>query len=247
MGLMTQAGGETVQFADVEVVETPTPTRTHYPLSHAEFVTTVKDFLSRGGFEIQEERHALSHEGSRYFGVLNIGGPNADKPIGYNWVIGLRNSHDKAFSAGVAAGSNVLVCDNLCFNGEVRVARKHTRFAEQDLNRLISGAVGKLGGSLQRNDQRYENYRAYPLSLKGREVNDIMIRALDSGVTPASRIPAILENWRKPPQDEWTDERNAWGLFNAFTADFKRVNDPGVLLKRGESLHGLMDSLVGFN
>jgi len=54
----------------------------------------------------------------------------------YAWIVGLRNSHDKTYPAGLVAGSKVFVCDNLCFSGEVRLSRKHTRHAVRDLKHL---------------------------------------------------------------------------------------------------------------
>jgi hypothetical protein len=44
----------------------------------------------------------------------------------YCWVLGLRNSHDKTFPAGIVAGASVFVCDNLSFLGEVNFSRQHT-------------------------------------------------------------------------------------------------------------------------
>jgi len=60
------------------------------------------------------------------------------------WVLGLRNSHDKTFPAGITAGASVSVCDNLSFSGEVKLARKHTTHITRDLPRLVQSAVGKL-------------------------------------------------------------------------------------------------------
>ena len=60
----------------------------------------------------------------------------------YGLVIGLRNSHDKSFPASIALGSGVFVCDNLAFSAEVTIARRHTRFIERDLPRVVHTAVG---------------------------------------------------------------------------------------------------------
>ena len=67
-------------------------------------------------------------------------------PGDYNTVIGLRNSHDKVISAGVACGSGVFVCDNLCFSGEVKLARKHTANILTDLPHLVRGIVENVLG-----------------------------------------------------------------------------------------------------
>ena len=41
-------------------------------------------------------------------------------------------------------GSAVFVCDNLAFSAEVTIARRHTRFIERDLPRIVHTAVGRL-------------------------------------------------------------------------------------------------------
>jgi hypothetical protein len=53
-------------------------------------------------------------------------------------VVGIRNSHDKAFAAGIIAGAQVLVCDNLCFSGEILLARKHTGHIHYDLPVMVT-------------------------------------------------------------------------------------------------------------
>jgi hypothetical protein len=61
----------------------------------------------------------------------------------WTWAVGIRNSHDKTFPAGLVAGTKVFCCDNLAFSGEVQISRKHTRFAERDLTHLTARAVGQ--------------------------------------------------------------------------------------------------------
>jgi len=241
--LLLHCGGERADFDDVELVETPEATDTHFPLPHADFIRGVRHHLEDGGYSITSQEHALTKDGQRYFGVISLGTTGRDGD--YGWTIGLRNSHDKAYSAGIAAGSRVFVCDNLCFNGEVTVMRKHTRHIRDDLNQLMPRAIGQLGGMLTLNDNRYNQYKQR--NLADREVNHLMIGALDAKIIPATRIPRVLENWREPKQEVWNEHRDVWGLFNAFTEDFKNISDANTLLKRGQSLHGLMDAFVGFN
>ena len=67
----------------------------------------------------------------------------------------------------------------------------------------------------------------------------------DAMVLPASRLPVLLEEWRRPRHREFTEGgRTAWRLFNAFTEAIKGRN-LAVLPKRTQVLHGLMDSACG--
>jgi len=63
------------------------------------------------------------------------------------------------YPAGLVAGIRVCVCDNLAFFGEVKISRKHTRFAERDLRHLTARAVGQLGDKFRGLDQRVLAYK----------------------------------------------------------------------------------------
>ena len=62
----------------------------------------------------------------------------------YRYVIGMRNSNDMKFPAGLVIGIAPFVCDNLCFSGEVEVNRKHTVFIKRDLPILMTDKMDEL-------------------------------------------------------------------------------------------------------
>ena len=188
---------------------------------------------------IGSQAHALSHAGDRYFGLLAVEGRATDPD--YCWVLGLRNSHDKTFPCGIAAGASVFVCDNLSFSGEVKLVRKHTRFIGRDLPFIVERAVGQLLQKWHDQDTRIAAYRTYELTDK--DAHDIVVRATDVGACSNRLLPAVLHEWRQPRHEAF-QPRNVWSLFNAFTEAFKD-GDLAVLPKRTEALHALMDSQVG--
>ena len=77
----------------------------------------------------------------------------------YALVLGLRNSHDKRFPAGIVAGASVFVCDNFSFSGEVKFARKHTRYINRDLPQIVERAIGKLVDLWHDQDTRISAYK----------------------------------------------------------------------------------------
>ncbi len=140
--LLLHCGARAVERNQVIEVPTPRHTQTWTPIPHIDLVTRVEHTIRSNGLIIGNQAHSLTHDGSRYFGLMEIQRRETDQD--YCWVLGLRNSHDKTFPAGIVAGSQVLCCDNLSFSGEVKIARKHTRFIVRDLPRLVQSAVGKL-------------------------------------------------------------------------------------------------------
>ena len=239
-GLLLHCGGAAVTREELLAVPTPRSTGTWFPLPHHDLVEEVEAHLAGSGYEVEAATHALSHGGDRYFGLLQVR-PPVRKPTDYVWVVGLRNSHDKSYPAGLVAGTRVLVCDNLAFTGEVQLSRKHTRHAVRDLRHLTARAVGKLGDRFRLLDRRFAAYRDEPMA--DWAAHDIVVRASDCRAITPSQIPHVLREWRRPRHPEF-EPRTAWSLFNAFTEVHKR-GGPNSAIGRGEALHGLFDAAVG--
>src|SRR6185312_13063801 len=144
------------------------------------------------------EAHALWSDGLRYFGLLEV--TNGHLAEDYGLVIGLRNSHDKSFPAAIAMGSSVFCCDNLAFSAEVTIARRHTRFIERDLPRIVHTAVGRLSDLRGKQDERIQAYKETELSDPA--AHDLVIRAIDASVLPVTQVPDVLQEWRIPSHEE---------------------------------------------
>jgi hypothetical protein len=224
---------------ELDLVATPEPTASWTPIPHARLVEEVKSALVSQTIEVVDERHALSHNGARYFGLLQVA--NRSKQEDFAYVVGLRNSHDKSYPAGLVVGSRVFVCDNLAFSGEISVARKHTTNILRDLQGLTFRAVGFLAERWMDQERRIEGYKGY--GVDDARAHDLIIRALDAGVISTTQVPKVINEWREPRHAEFV-YRNAWSLFNGFTEVLKAVSPFG-LPKRTQALHGLFDHQTG--
>ncbi len=239
--LILHCGAQNVDLQDVRKVKTPHATSTWHPIRHHDLIATVQNTLKTTNLRIGTQAHSLSHEGQRYFGLMEIHAQKANNDD-YCWVLGLRNSHDKTFPAGIVAGASVFVCDNLSFNGDIKFARKHTRHINRDLPQLVSRSIGLLLAKWHDQDKRIAAYKEAEISEV--QAHDLLIRSVDVGVCSNRLIPDVLHEWREPSHDAF-EGRNVWSLFNAFTESLK-----GNLLelpKRTEALHGLLDTHVGLS
>jgi hypothetical protein len=237
--LCLHCGASPVDRADVLSVATPIATPSWTPLPHGRLIETVEEALSASRLTVGSVAHSLTHDGARYFGLMEI---VRDAETGdYCWVLGLRNSHDKTFPAGVTAGAQVFVCDNLSFTGEVKLARKHTRFIGRDLPLLVERAIGLLLNRWHDQSVRFSSYKESAIT--DGSAHDLIVRAVDVGICSNRMIPDILKWWRKPAHEEFR-ARSIWSLFNSFTEALKQGN-LAELPKRTEALHGLLDSHVG--
>ena len=62
----------------------------------------------------------------------------------YKYMLGFRHGNRLNMCTGVVLGVSVLVCDNLCFSGEIEVRRKHTMHVLRDLPPMIESSIDKL-------------------------------------------------------------------------------------------------------
>ena len=243
-----------VDYGEVEKVPTPPvsyrskPNKktgelavSHQPIAHHELVERTKGFLDSNGFIVQDEVHSLARENNHYFGLFAVDHPNraaSDRGC----VIGLRNSHDKTFPAGLCAGDAPFVCDNLIFTNTIKLARRHTRNILQDLDFTINRALGRLFGFWHGQDQRIEAYKNVELS--NSEANDIVIRACKAGALPKSKIMDVVNQWESSDHPEFWD-RNINSLYNAFTEVYK--GNLVALPNRSDALHSVLDGEVNFD
>jgi len=244
---MVDIGGKYVARADLLNIPTPPRTETWVPFPHHRLLEDVEAGLQTTGMQVVAEKHAITRGGNRYFGVLHIANGGTDDD--YETVVGLRNSHDKTFVAGLACGSHVFVCSNLAFWGDVVISRKHTVHIERDLPRLIIAALGRLAAMQYVQENRIAAYKETTFTDK--DAHDLLVRAIDAGVIAPSRLPRVLNCWRGDREPEWGEEVNAafqagtaWRLFNAFTFILKEVTLFS-LARRTQVLHVLMDRAVG--
>jgi hypothetical protein len=234
--LSVHAGGSMVDRKTVDLVKTPEGNGIWVPIPHDRLIDGVKGTLERAGLSVVQEKFALANDNARFFGIMQVCGGDGASESDYSLVVGLRNAHDKRFTAGLCCGSGVFVCDNLAFSGEVVIGRKHTTNINRDLPQLIQSAVGRLADMRLHQDQRISLYKETRLS--DVRAHDFMIRAVDAQVLPITKVPRVLKEWREPAHD--FGPKTGWRLFNAFT----EVMKDSTIFERPkvtQALHGLMD------
>src|SRR5262249_49603032 len=153
-------GAQPVSYDDLRALQTPAGTDTHVPVAHHEIVELMRYTLGFYGHEIAEENHAITEDGSRYFGMMTLRSPYGN----YGDLVGLRNSHDKSFPIGIAFGSRVFVCDNLAFIGDHVIRRKHTVKAKRELPGLVTEIVQPLQAQRIAQNQKLLAYQQTPLT-----------------------------------------------------------------------------------
>jgi len=247
LNLMLHCGGKNVERVELDQVATPEPSGRWHPIGHASFVNMVQDELENNGLRVVSEAHGLTPDrngnlGGNYFGMFQIVGKDLDYPD-HSTVVGLRNSHIKRLSAGLALGSGGFVCDNLAFMGEVKVTRKHTKNIMGDdanggIRPLIEASISKLIAANAHQEARFEAYKSGNMSSGEAEV--FMIDAFRRNVITSTQLPKVVSQWDTPDHPEFGANRNGWRMFNAVTEALKGTS-PLELPRRTAALHKLLD------
>jgi hypothetical protein len=213
----------------------------YQPIAHHEVVDRTKGFLNQNGFTIQDEVHSLARGNQHYFGLFAVDHPNREASD-RGCVVGIRNSHDKTFPAGLCAGDAPFVCDNLIFTNTIKLARRHTRNILNDLDTTINRAIGKLFNFWHGQDQRIEAYKNR--SIGNVLAHDLIIKAVRAGALPKSKVLDVADQWASSDHLEFRD-RNVNSLYNAFTEVYK--GNLVALPNRSDALHSVLDSVVDFD
>src|SRR5712691_4972649 len=120
--LLSQIGKITRR--ELQAIPVPHGTSTHQPLSHHQIVEALLETLGFRRIEVVRDEYAVSHDGMRMFGVLDL-----EYGIsGVKFSIGIRNANDKSMRLAMTIGYRVLVCDNMAFVGDFTpVLAKHSQ------------------------------------------------------------------------------------------------------------------------
>lgn len=228
-----------VTLDDVASVVTPEPQERWMPIAHTTLIDRFRSAIDNSALSIVNEHHSLHRFGQRYFGLFQVQGVNRKHGEDVGTVFCLRNSHDKAFRAGIAAGDAPFVCSNLIFSNEIVLGRRHTTNIMADLPAIIARAIGQLTESWVKTDARIDNYKA--IEIDDRTAHDLILRGFQAGACGSTQVVKILEQWHSPQHDAF-EERSLWALQNAFT-NVWRGNTLNTA-NRSSQLFGLLDTFA---
>ena len=215
-------------------IPTPESTDSFVPIPHTSLVSMIKNGLNARNFNIVEEKYAIDKV-QDMFGMLKMESSNG----AYHNIIGIRNSHNKRFSASACHGSSVMVCDNLSFHGEHQISRKHTKYIMRDLTDKVSDLMNNIVKGWANQEHRFNAYTASELS--DRDFNELLGDAIQSHAIQPSKALKVAAEYKDPRHDEFKP-RNAWSAFNAFTEIYKE--SPNQIMnagKRSINLHSVFD------
>lgn len=229
-----------VPFSELSAPVLPAKTDSYMPVAHDDLVKRIQRRLEQAGLVIVHDAHVLWRGGQRYFGLMQVNHPDLCDPDSA-MIVGVRNSYDKSLPATIGSGNQVFVCDNLVFNGEVVLGRKHTKNIFEDLEGLIEKAMDVLFLRWRQHRARVAFYKEHEVA--NVEAHDLIAKSFLSGIISKVQIADAISQWNNPNHPEFKD-RNLWNLHNTFTEVMKGRLD--TLPRNSRLLHNLLDGVSGF-
>ena len=232
---------ETLTVEDqLKAVKTPEKTATHTPIPHSLLVSKTRTALDRAGFSITEEEHALARGGQRYFGGFALTGDDI-KGEDRRLVFGLRNSSDKSTAASACMGNSMMVCDNMCFSSDVKLARRHTVNILRDLDGMLAKAISRIVTSWHDMGQRIEAYKVAEIS--NDRASNLVVDLAEVKALPERDVYKTAKEFRNPRHPEFRGN-TLWNLYNSVTENLKG-GDLSKLPERTMKVQSIFDGIAG--
>ncbi len=243
---------------ELNLLETPQALgRFHQPLGFGEYVDNIYESLDLLGLEVRNEEFEVVNDNNRLFGALEVGLKEGDLITSDEWkvLVGLRGSHDQSVPRGLVLGSQVLVCSNLCFSGNIaNISTKQTTNIRSRLPSLIRNAVEHIPELAHLEEQRFDAYKG--LELKPRVGDAGLVELYRRGAFTNAQLARAIGEWESPTYEEHTHAdagaltRSGWRLFNACTESLKPATessnaDGNALTRRTQIVSGFLNECVG--
>ena len=222
--------------------------RQPYPFD--EYVNEVEHSLNLNGLQVNSEEYAVTKDNGRMFGLMKVGAIEGELITAKDWeiMVALRGGHDERISRGIALGNRVMICSNLCFNGDLGTfSTKQTLNIAQRLPALINNAVSMIPELAYKQEQKFNHYKDY--DLKPRIGDAALVEIARRGGFTAAQLMRAISQWDKPDYEEHADQGfSLWRLFNASTEALKPTGDNVNMItveQRSKVVSSFIDEVAG--
>lgn len=223
-------GPANITRQELALIETPAPQGPwHQPVPFADYVDMITDALAEEQIIIQNEEFQVVKNEMQLFGAMVVQPANDEflGGLGTNLVLGIRGSHDKIVPRGLCIGTQVMVCSNLCFSGNL--ATMQTRQTKNIFDRLpgmIREIVRRIRAQAEMQETRIHAYKNE--NLGSSQMGDaLLVDLFRKNVMSGTQFHKALQEWVEPTfiEHQADGDYTVWNLFNAVTQSMKPSAD----------------------
>lgn len=226
--------------------------RFHQPYPFYDFVEQVHEALDLEGIAANNEEYAIQKDGNRLFGLMTLESKALEGELitadEWNITLGLRGSHDQKIPRGLVLGTQVLVCSNLCFNGNLGTFNtKQTLNIGSRIPTLIRDAVARIPETAHQQERQFDAYRNF--EMKPRWGDAALVEIHRRGGLASNQLARAIQEWDRPAHEEHAEQGySAWRLLNACTEALKPAGTSGnmnTVQDRSQRVTGFINEVVG--
>ena len=226
--------------------------RFHQPYSFSEYVEQVHEALDIEGLMAGTEEYAIQKDGQRMFGLMTIEPKALEGELitanDWNLTMGIRGSHDQRIPRGITLGSQVIVCSNLCFGGNIGTFNtKQTTNIRYRIPSLIRNAVAQIPELAHNLEAQYDTYRNF--EMKPRWGDAALVEIHRRGGLAAPQLARAIAEWDRPSHEEHAENGySAWRLMNACTEALKPTGNQGnmnLVQDRSQKVTAFINEIAG--
>tara|TARA_R110000868_G_scaffold244257_7_gene500417 strand:- start:575 stop:1360 length:786 start_codon:yes stop_codon:yes gene_type:complete len=230
--------------------------RFHKPYSFADYVNNVEESLDRAGLEVVNQEYEVTPDKLSLFGAMEVQprvleGELIPADSDYRLIVGVRGSHNQRIPRGLVLGSQVMVCSNLCFSGNIgQFNSKQTINLVRRLPRLISEVVSQIPELAYQQDQKFAAYKDYEFS-NPRAGDAALVEIFRQGGLSAAQLGKAIREYDQPTYSEHAAHgKSAWLALNAVTEALKPTGanvNTHLIAQRTAIADRFLSGLVGLN
>ena len=231
---INHCGRRVATVEQVNAIQPPPATQSWRPISHGHVRETALEMLETRGWKAEREDYSIGHKGHVMFGVLTF---DSIVATGVKLAIGLRNSTNKMFPAGLCAGDRVMVCDNLLFAGMVTVMHRHTVNILSEFPQRIAEGLARLPQFCENRATQIDRLRTTTISTD--QARLLLTRMFEKGMLASAEFSNSLNEWHgafnsegkavklsyggrdRQPRHPENDEPTLWKIQQAITESKK--------------------------
>jgi hypothetical protein len=135
----------------------------------------------------------------------------------------------------------MIVCENLCFSSDVKLARRHTVNIIRDIPRVLSEGIGRLLSHWTDMETRINRYQNTEIGFD--RACELSVQLAESKALPARDVFAVTQEFKAPRHPEFNTP-TLWNLYNSVTENLKG-SDLTKLPARTMVMQSIFDSIAG--
>jgi len=234
----THSKHQVISFEELQNIEPPAKTSTYFPVAHSQFYQLCCIIGAEFDLPFKSDKIEISKNGDRAYIQIHF---EHNKNKDYQLTVAFRSAYDKSASIGVASGPSIIICSNQIIHGEdITVYRKHTKNIMIDLEEIIRTAIQV---SLQNYEKRISWVESKKETILTKKQGLIILGAARTfGILSNKTLPVALDHWNEPVFEQFKNETNLFGIYQALTWAFHKER-PGLKLELYKKLKEFINSI----